>query len=330
MDDDVLCEPEVVIRLTAFANRLTEPAIVGGQMLNLLHPSQLHVSAEYADLARMIPGQPVSKSKLQRRPAAAKRNDGKPNLEEKRLDAGYNGWWSCLIPSALVEAIGYPLPFFFQWDDVEYGYRARAHGYATVTLPGAGLWHADFHWKDWDEWHRYFNMRNAHDHRGAAPPFEPKRVAGVLAADLAHYLVGMQYGLAATLIKAIEDFLRGPEILADGGRGDGRDPRAARPGTRRRSAPRHRAARAAARSGRRDPGRPGAGHRGLVLLKRVDLPAAGQGPPARRHRPGRDARWWHVSLFDTAVVTDAPRRACGCAGGTGPRCCGWPRPGWPC
>jgi len=61
---------------------------------------------------------------------------------------------------AQVRAIGYPLPLFFQWDDVEFGYRARAHGFPTVALPGAGVWHADFGWKDWDEWHRYFNMRN--------------------------------------------------------------------------------------------------------------------------------------------------------------------------
>ena len=60
----------------------------------------------------------------------------------------------------MVRAIGYPLPLFFQWDDIEYGYRARAHGFPTVALPGAGVWHADFGWKDWDEWHRYFNMRN--------------------------------------------------------------------------------------------------------------------------------------------------------------------------
>ena len=37
MDDDVLCEPETVLRLNAFANRTVEPAIVGAQML-YLHP----------------------------------------------------------------------------------------------------------------------------------------------------------------------------------------------------------------------------------------------------------------------------------------------------
>ncbi len=46
MDDDVLLEPEILIRLTAFAACTTHPTIVGGQMLNLLHPAHLHISAE--------------------------------------------------------------------------------------------------------------------------------------------------------------------------------------------------------------------------------------------------------------------------------------------
>ena len=32
--------------------------------------------------------------------------------------------------------------------------------------------------------------------------------------------------------------------------------------------------------------------------------------------PAEDAQWWHVSLFDTAVVTDPSQRGCGSAGGT--------------
>ncbi|NIB31702.1 hypothetical protein HBB16_08110 [Pseudonocardia sp. MCCB 268] len=85
-----------------------------------------------------------------------------------------------------MRAIGYPLPLFFQWDDVEYGYRAREHGFThglparrrrvARRLPGG---------KDWDEWHRYFNQRNGlitaalrtrrpahgrhHDRRAAGP-----------------------------------------------------------------------------------------------------------------------------------------------------------------
>jgi galactofuranosylgalactofuranosylrhamnosyl-N-acetylglucosaminyl-diphospho-decaprenol beta-1,5/1,6-galactofuranosyltransferase len=304
MDDDVLCEPEVAIRLAAFANRLAEPAIVGGQMLNLLHPSQLLAPAEHADLAKMLPGQMIRDAKLNVDLLATKK-DGSATVEEKRLDAGYNGWWCCLIPSALVEQVGYPLPFFFQWDDVEYGYRARSRGYATVTLPGAGLWHADFHWKDWDEWHRYFNMRNGMITSALHHSFEPKRVAGVLAADLAHYLVGMQYGLAATLIKAVEDFLRGPDVLADGGVaavGEIRALRAQFPETVKHPATEVPGLRPGEAT--EIPAGPPPAIEGMVLLKRVVHQLLGKGPHHVGTVRAHDARWWHVSLFDTAVVTD--------------------------
>ncbi len=78
------------------------------------------------------------------------------------------------------------------------------------------MWHADFGWKDWDEWHRYFNIRNALVTAALHTGFSTRTVALQLTKMLSQYLVGMQYGLAATLLQAVEDFLRGPEIMADG------------------------------------------------------------------------------------------------------------------
>ena len=175
MDDDVLLEPEILIRLTAFATCTTHPTFVGGQMLNLLHPAHLHISAEYAEPESLRVGRAV--------PGALKEayllgHDERdlPTVQDQRIDTEYNGWWACLIPAAVVRAIGYPLPLFFQWDDIEYGYRARAHGFPTVALPGAGVWHADFGWKDWDEWHRYFNMRNGLITAALHTPFSVRRI----------------------------------------------------------------------------------------------------------------------------------------------------------
>ena len=306
MDDDVLCEPEIVVRTTAFANRTAQPVIVGGQMLYLLHPNHLHVGAEYANLDTLAPGQVVDGALHDADLTGYDEETGKRNVQDRRVDAGYNGWWSCLIPSEIVKAIGYPLPLFFQWDDIEYGYRARAHGFATVTLPGAGVWHADFHWKDWDDWHRYFNLRNALITSALHSQFDPKRICRSMAAQLATYLVGMQYGLAATQLKAIEDFLKGPEMLRDGGvqaAADIRKLRAEYPET-----VKHPASEV-----------PG--------ISSGDLPLITAPPPPRLFAPvlakrmvnqllGRsvhdvgavsagDSAWWHVSLFNTAVVTDA-------------------------
>lgn len=306
MDDDVLLEPDLVIRLTAFSNRMAHPAIVGGQMLNLLHPHQLHVGAEYARLNTLEPGQPVRHSMHTADLLGVDEETGERNRQERRLDAGYNGWWSCLIPYEVVREVGYPLPFFFQWDDAEYSYRARAHSFPTVTLPGAGVWHADFHWKDWDEWHRYFNLRNSIITAALHSPFDLNVLTRTLLAQVVRYLLGMQYGLTATLIKAVEDFLAGPEMLHDGGVSamkEIRELRARYPETKRH------AATEVPGIASNDIGiidaAPRPSLQRAVLIKRIISRLLGKHRHTLGAIPNDEAHWWHVSLFGTAVVTDA-------------------------
>ncbi|TCP57012.1 galactofuranosylgalactofuranosylrhamnosyl-N-acetylglucosaminyl-diphospho-decaprenol beta-1,5/1,6-galactofuranosyltransferase [Tamaricihabitans halophyticus] len=306
MDDDVLLEPDLVIRLTAFSNKVTEPAIIGGQMLNLLHPNQLHVGAEYADLNALQPGKPVEHSLETADLLGVDEETGLPNRQERRLDAGYNGWWSCLIPYEVVKAVGYPMPFFFQWDDSEYSYRARAYGFPTITLPGAGVWHMDFWWKDWDEWHRYFNLRNSMITAALHSPLNVTVLIRTLLAQLVRYLLGMQYGLAATLLKAVEDFLAGPEFLHDGGAAamqDIRRIRAEYPETKRHPATDMPGIRSSDVAIINTAPRPSMQR--AVLLKRVLYRLLGKHVHDLGAIPADEAHWWHVSLFNTAVVTDA-------------------------
>ncbi|MDN5860893.1 MAG: glycosyltransferase, partial [Pseudonocardia sp.] len=305
MDDDVLLEPEILVRLTAFTACTSTPTIVGGQMLNLLHPAFLHIAAEYADMETLQVGLPVPGTLKEANLLGADEH-GLPINQERRVDTEYNGWWACLIPAEIVREIGYPLPLFFQWDDIEFGYRAREHGYPTVALPGAGVWHADFGWKDWDEWHRYFNMRNGLITAALRTPFTLRRTVGRLAMLLGQYLVAMHYGLAATLITAVEDFLDGPQILDDGSAGAAaeiRRIRAAYPET-----VMHPMAELARHAGDfraaevvRDRGTPSLQR--LTWAKRVAYHVTGRGLETG-FVPAGDAHWWHVSLFKRAIVAD--------------------------
>jgi galactofuranosylgalactofuranosylrhamnosyl-N-acetylglucosaminyl-diphospho-decaprenol beta-1,5/1,6-galactofuranosyltransferase len=310
MDDDVLCEPELAIRLTAFANRTTEPTIVGGQMLRLLHPTYLLAGAEYADFNQLVPGKVVSGAldDVDLLAEAVDEEDvptGKPNRGDQRVDAHYNAWWSCLIPAEVISELGLPLPIFFQWDDVEYGYRAKHHGIATVTLPGAGLWHADFDWKDIDKWNEYFAVRNAMIVSTLHADIDPKQTARVIVSRVARNLLEMRYGLAATLLKSVEDFLKGPEFLFDGGQDAAREIRALRaqypdtvlhkpgdvPGLRSGEVPMVQAG-------------PTPSMSRLVLMKRLLHFALGKSVHQVGAVAKKDALWWHVSQFDTVVVTD--------------------------
>jgi galactofuranosylgalactofuranosylrhamnosyl-N-acetylglucosaminyl-diphospho-decaprenol beta-1,5/1,6-galactofuranosyltransferase len=114
----------------------------------------------------------------------------------------------------------------------------------------------------------------------------------------------MRYGLAALTIRAIEDFLRGPEVLADGGVETSagvrklwseypetiNHPASAVPGVADVAMPKT-----------ADPGAPSM--LGAILAKRIiwQLLRKARGTAAIS---SADAHWWHVSLFDTAVVTD--------------------------
>jgi galactofuranosylgalactofuranosylrhamnosyl-N-acetylglucosaminyl-diphospho-decaprenol beta-1,5/1,6-galactofuranosyltransferase len=301
MDDDVLLEPETVLRMTAFANHALKPVIVGGQMLYLYHPNRLHVQAETADLARLAPGLPTA--------TASHNIDLTETLPHKRVNAGYNAWWACLIPAEVVRRIGLPLPVFFQWDDIEYGIRARRQGFATVTLPGSAVWHADFAWKDWDDWARYFSLRNSLITSALHSDFSGLRASTVLGTQLTNYLLSMQYGMAATLLKAIEDFLTGPSVLADGGVSAAAGIRALRsqyPDTRRQSPSELALRRADTMPIVEDPGAPwlvkGTRAKRIVYL----LLGRNTGSAAVM---AKDARWWHVSQFKTVLVTDSAQDA---------------------
>jgi galactofuranosylgalactofuranosylrhamnosyl-N-acetylglucosaminyl-diphospho-decaprenol beta-1,5/1,6-galactofuranosyltransferase len=297
MDDDIVLEPESIIRMTAFANSAREPVIVGAQMLYALHPKRLHTGAEFADLVTLQAGKVV--------PGALWNADLTEENQEVRVDADYNAWWSALLPSEIVSATGYPLPVFFQWDDIEYGYRARENGFTTVTLPGAGVWHADFTWKDQDDWSRYFSIRNSLITSALHTGFDSRSIAVTLFGRLVAYVAGLQYGLAATVIKGIDDFLAGPEILTDGGQrvlGEVRELRKAHPET-----VRHDAAQV-----------PGVPLRGEPIARALPDPSAFRAVLAKRllwQLTGRtagsvaitadDAQWWHVSRYRRAIVTDA-------------------------
>ncbi|MFD8244267.1 glycosyltransferase [Nocardia sp. NPDC059691] len=297
MDDDILCEPETVLRLNAFANLTVEPTLVGAQMLFLLNPDYLNVGAEEVHLNRLRHGQKVPKAL--RNTSMLKKN------QERRVDAGYNAWWTCLIPAEVVAKIGLPIPIFFQWDDVEYGIRAREHGFVTVTLPNAAVWHADFYWKDYDDWARYFSTRNSLIVGSLHTELDGKDISGRLFREMAEQLVAMQYGLVHTTLQGIEDFLKGPKVLRDGGieaLAAARTSRADYAETIK-----HPASTPPVRSAdiqlRRAGGEPSRAK--LVLIKRAINQWLGRTQHGIIGVTREDAYWWHVSLFDHVVVTDA-------------------------
>jgi galactofuranosylgalactofuranosylrhamnosyl-N-acetylglucosaminyl-diphospho-decaprenol beta-1,5/1,6-galactofuranosyltransferase len=211
LDDDVVLEPESLRRAVAFADRCTQPTLVGAQMFSLAEPTRLYAMAESVAL-RTFQWGPAQEQGQHDLAASGLRDT--PWLH-RRADGSYNGWWMCLVPREAMEKVGLSLPFFIRWDDAEFGLRAGEAGFPTVTLPGVSVWHVPWtHKTDALDWQAYFHQRNR---IVAALLHSPHERGGLLVADLlAHQvkqLASMQYSTAELRLLAMADVLAGPEAL---------------------------------------------------------------------------------------------------------------------
>jgi galactofuranosylgalactofuranosylrhamnosyl-N-acetylglucosaminyl-diphospho-decaprenol beta-1,5/1,6-galactofuranosyltransferase len=216
MDDDIRIEPDSILRALALSRFAKVPTLVGGQMLNLQEPSHLHVMGEMVDTANFMWTGAVN-TEYDHNFAKYPLNDEehyRSRILHRRIDVDYNGWWMCMIPRQVAQELGQPLPLFIKWDDSEYGLRAGEHGYPTVTLPGAAIWHMA--WSDKDDaidWQAYFHLRNR---LVVAALHWDGDVKGLLASHLKatlKHLLCLEYSTVAIQNKAMDDFLAGPEHI---------------------------------------------------------------------------------------------------------------------
>ena len=212
LDDDVVTEPEGILRAVAFADLAKQPTIVGGQMFSLYDRSVMHAYGETVDRWRWFWG---AAPNTKHGHNFATRSLRSTQWLHRRIDVDYNGWWECLIPTRVIKEIGLSLPMFIKWDDAEFGLRAGEAGYPTVTLPGVAVWHVPWHEKDDTiDWQAYFHRRNRliaallhspYDHGGNVV-FESFQTQ-------VRHLLSMQYSPAELGLMAIEDILEGPQRM---------------------------------------------------------------------------------------------------------------------
>ncbi|GAA3653080.1 glycosyltransferase [Microbacterium marinilacus] len=214
LDDDVRIEPESIRRSIVFGRYATTPMLVGAHMFDLLDRPRLHAWAEVVDDAPFM-----WRNLFQdRMPHDFRRSNLRQTpLLHMRMDADYNGWWMCLIPTAALREVGLSLPAFIKWDDAEFCLRAREAGFPTVSLPGVALWHVSWVGKDDSiDWQAYFHARNR---IVAALLHSRSPLGGTLLrhsrrVDLKHLMM-MQYYPVALRIRALQDVLRGPAHLVE-------------------------------------------------------------------------------------------------------------------
>ncbi|MGH3411979.1 MAG: glycosyltransferase [Marmoricola sp.] len=311
MDDDVVCEPEGIIRAVTFGDLARRPTIVGGHMFSLYAKSRLHSFGEV-----------VQPWRFWWQAASGVLTDwdfGARNLRStrwlhRRIDVDYNGWFMCLIPLEVLREVGLSLPLFIKWDDSEYGLRAKQAGYPTVTLPGAAVWHIP--WTDKNDaldWQSYFHQRNRFVAALLHSPFPygGRMVRESLNHQLKH-LISMQYSTAELRLRALEDVLAGPDGLhQDLGTKLGEVRSLAKQFSDARTEPDPDAFPGARIKKPRKRDRLGeiAGRRGQLVaavtgsLRQLRSPRPLSREYPERYVAAKDARWYRLAKMDSAVVS---------------------------
>ncbi|MET3962995.1 galactofuranosylgalactofuranosylrhamnosyl-N-acetylglucosaminyl-diphospho-decaprenol beta-1,5/1,6-galactofuranosyltransferase [Marmoricola sp. OAE513] len=212
LDDDIVAEPESILRVITFGDLARRPTIVGGHMFSIYSKAQLHSFGEIVNRYRFWWTSP---DYLETQWDFGARNLRSTRWLHRRVDVDFNPWFMCLIPLSTVKEIGLSLPLFIKWDDSEYGLRAQAAGVPTVSMPGAAVWHVP--WTDKNDaldWQAFFHQRNRFVAALLHSPFQHGgRMVRESFNQQVKHLIAMQYSVVEMRLQALEDVFKGPHEL---------------------------------------------------------------------------------------------------------------------
>ncbi len=214
MDDDIMIEPDSILRALAMSRFAKSPMLVGGQMLNPQDRSHLHCMGEVINRDKfMWTAAPFVSYDHNFAKYPLRDRENSKNLH-RRIDVEGNGWWMCMIPRQCAEEIGLPMPLFIKWDDWEFALRAAKAGYPTATVPGIAIWHMA--WSDKDDaidWQAYFHLRNRLVVASLTKDGPIDGIVKSMVKATAKHLLCLEYSTVAIQNEAIRDFLAGPDHI---------------------------------------------------------------------------------------------------------------------
>lgn len=208
MDDDVSILPESLIRtynLLCLAKGKYKDAFINGAMLSLQEPTR-----QFEDVSHVVVA-------LYARLKGDLFIDGLGDItENERVNVevpnAYGAWWYSVIPTKAIEENGLPVPFFIRCDDVEFGMRNQP---TYMTMNGICVWHSSFEGRlranvDAYNYSRNFLAMMALDDCASEVYFMTR-----FKRDLRIRLRDFDYIWAEQMLNGFEDYLKGPDYLAN-------------------------------------------------------------------------------------------------------------------
>lgn len=205
IDDDVALEVDSILRAIRMAQFAKAPFLAGGTMFDLYRPHQALTLGEFFEW-----NESGFRSVRQHLPTLDVTFRTSLDALGVPCTAGYCAWWFSMMPTEAILKIGLPIPLFVRGEDIQYGMRAKAAGYPPVTLPGLGVWHQPFYARAswWIPYTGCYNYLILHSQSGynlaeCALLFRHNALQAL------HSWREKQYGAAAAVTRALEDYLGG-------------------------------------------------------------------------------------------------------------------------
>lgn len=212
MDDDIELDSESIYRLFSLYEYAQSDFAVAGGMLDLYKKHLLYeAGASYIENPNTIGFAPSSLVSVKSNVELQNHTSLNFLILEENID--YGGFWFFSFSKEVVEEIGLPMPFFIKIDDVEFGLRiTKRLGNKIVGFPSLGVWHQPFYTKA-SSWENYYYLRN--DLITHAIHFSLEYIPTVkyITKALIYSLLIFDYNYAEVLVKAFEDYVKGPDIL---------------------------------------------------------------------------------------------------------------------
>ncbi len=205
-DDDIRVDPEIMRRLPLLLRYVKEHVAIGCPMLDSLKPTSLYESGallrpEFLFIELLNYGLDAC--------------DSEELNKFARVDfVDYLPWWCFTVATKDLSPNALPLPFFIKADDIEFGPRLRKRGVENVSWAGLAVWHEPFYVKQ-DPHQFYYSYRNlmfAYAYHGI---FMKRGALRRLRQIFLGSLLLFYYHRAWAFVRAMEDFLKGPELLAN-------------------------------------------------------------------------------------------------------------------
>ena len=206
MDDDIVFHPETMEQMTMFLSILKKEwkeSWFSAAMITLDQPEKQYEMGAIWDGKKSI----GKKQGVDLR----KRENLLTNMENREIQ--YGGWWTILLPLSILKRVGFPLPFFIKFDDVEYGMR-KPLGTEIITMNGIAVYHEAFDRKvnfalD------YYNLRNELIvnvlYKNLSLIGALKRVWYEVCKEIFLY----RYDCCLLVFQAVKDFLRGVDFFLE-------------------------------------------------------------------------------------------------------------------